>query len=191
MATPRTERSLAVTRSARLRAAGIDVGTALLVAATGVVLATAWLLLRTATGRDDVAAFDAVLVVSFVAAIVPAWAAWLAIDVWQDAATPGQGRAALAVATDDDSGGGAHRRASRRRLLRLAAHPLSLPLWGWLTLTMMLSSLPWLWLAPLFVALAVAGGGLTTLVLLLVRPQSAAIHDRFARTHLSPVAGAR
>lgn len=191
MAIPRTDRSLAVTRSARLRAAGIDVGSALFVAAVAVVLATAWLLLRTAIGRDDVAGFDSVLVVSFVAATVPAWAVWLVVGVWQDTATPGQRRAALTVATDDDSGGDSHREASQRRLLRLAAHPLSLPLWGWLTLTMLLSGLPWLWLAPLFVALAVAGGGLTTAALLLVRPQSMAIHDRFARTHLAPVAGER
>ena len=191
MAIPRTEPSRAVTRSARLRAAGIDFGSALLVAAAGVVLATAWLLLRTATGRDDVVASDAVFVVSFVAATVPAWAAWLAVGVWRNAATPGQRRGDLAVATDDDSGRDAHRGTSQQRLLRLAAHPLSLPLWGWLTLTMLLSGLPWLWLAPLFVALAVAGGGLTTLALLLLRPQSMATHDRVARTHLASVAGER
>ncbi len=126
MATPRTDRSTRATRSARLRAAGIDVGSALLVAAAAVALATAWLLLRTATGRDDVASVDAMLVVSFVAATVPAWAAWLIAGVWQDATTPGQRRANLAVTSDPDS----HRGASQRRLLRLAAHPLSLPLWG-------------------------------------------------------------
>jgi hypothetical protein len=68
--------------------------------------------------------------------------------------------------------------------LRLATHPLALPLWGWLTLTALHSGLPWLWLPSAAVVIAVALAGLLSFALLLARPELSAIHDLIARTRL-------
>ena len=144
-------------------------------------MTTGLLLLRTDLGRTDVGDGDAVAAVSLVTAAAPAWAAWMAARVRRDGVTPGQRRAGLRVSRR----GGERPAGAWRRQLRLAVHPLALPLWGWLTLTALLSGVPRLWLPPAFIATAVAFAGLLSFVLLLAEPQRRALHDRIARTRLA------
>ena len=144
------------------------------------MVATVWLLLRTGFGRADVGGGDAVAALSVVGATLPAWAAWLALTVRRDGCTPGQRRARLFVEL-----AAAAATTPWRRQVRLAAHPLALPLWGWLTLTALLSGLPWLWLPVAAGGMAVALAGLLSFALLLARPELSAIHDLLARTRLA------
>lgn len=168
---------VSIGRRRRLTAAAIDATGALAAVAAGLVLAAAGLLLRTDLGRSDAGSGDAIAAVSIVGATLPAWAAWLALKVGRDGCTPGQRRTRLLVAP------GAARTPWRLQL-RLAAHPLALPVWGWFTLTALLSGLPWLWLPSAAVGMAVALAGMASLALLLARPELSAIHDLIARTRL-------
>ena len=169
-----------VSRRRRLRAAAIDAATVLPPFVGAAIVTTGWLLLRTDLGRTDVGEGDAVAAVSLVAAAAPAWSLWLAARVRRDGATAGQRLAGLRVSRRADGGPN----GAWRRQLRLAVHPLALPLWGWLTLTALLSGVPRLWLPPAFIAAAVAFAGLLSFVLLLAEPQRRALHDRVARTQL-------
>jgi hypothetical protein len=164
----------------RLAASALDAGVALALLAAAMAVATAWLLLRTDLGRRDAGAGDAVAAVSLVAAAVPAWTAWLAARLWRDAATPGQRRQGLALA----SAGASPEPVRWRPIARLTLHPLSLPAWLWLALTAALGGVPWLWLMPALVAAIVALAALASLALLLARPQRRAVHDLLARTRL-------
>ena len=168
-----------ISRRRRLAAAAIDATGALLTVAAGIVVAAGWLLLRSDLGGTDVGDGDAVAAASLVGATLPAWAAWLSLRVRRDGSTPGQRRAGLLVAR------GAAMTPWLRQL-RLAIHPLALPLWGWLALTALLSGLPWLWLPPLVAGVAVALAGLVSFALLLARPDLRAVHDLIARTELAP-----
>ena len=139
-----------------------------------VVVTTLWLLLRSGFGRDDTGGGDAVLALSLVAGVVPAWAVYVGAALWRDGMTPGQRR--IGVALD----------ASRwRRLLRLAVHPVSLPAWVWFALTALLTGVPWLWLPFALAAVVVALAGAVSLLLLLVWPSMPALHDRVAGTALT------
>jgi hypothetical protein len=169
---------LLIGRRRRLAAATIDAAGALAAIAVGAAVATAWLMLRTGFGRADVDGGDAIAAVSFVGATIPAWAAWLALRVRRDGCTPGQRRARMFVEPLPGA-------MSWRRQLRLAAHPLTLPVWGWLTLTALLSGVPWLWLPVAAGGMVVALAGVLSFALLLVRPELNAMHDLLARTRLA------
>ena len=168
----------ASSRRRRLAAASIDALGAMLAVAAGTAVAVAWLMSRTDLGRTDASSGDAVAAASLIGAALPAWAAWTALRVKREGATAGQRMAGLAVSTDARMG-------SWLPVLRLAVHPLALPLWGWFAITALLSGLPWVWAPPAIAGLAVAVAGLASFALLLVRPGARAIHDRVARTALT------
>ena len=171
--------ALTVRRRRRIGAAAIDAATALLALAAGLLVAAAWLLLRTDFGRTDVGEGDGVAAASLVGATMPAWAAWLALRVRRDGATVGQRRAGLTVVPRSQARGWPPQ-------LRFAIHPLALPLWGWLALTALLSGVPWLWLLPVLMSAVIALAGVVSFALLLLWPQRRAIHDLVAGTTLVP-----
>lgn len=173
-----------VSRRRRLGAAAIDAASVLGSMAGGAALAFAWLLLRTSLGRSDAGSADGVLAASLAGATIPAWSAFIALRVRRDGATPGQRRTGLAV----EPLPGARRGA---RHLRLALHPVMLPLWGWLTLTALLGGLPWLFLLPVLAAAAVVLAGTVSFAMLLASPHARAVHDRLAQTALVPSARQR
>lgn len=165
-----------INRRRRLLAAGLDAAGVFAATAVALVIATIWLLSRSGLGRDDAGDGDAVLALSLVAAVVPAWTVYLGAGLWLDGRTPGQRRLGVTV--------GPREAAQWRRALRLALHPLSLPAWGWLALTAALSGLPWLWLPVAAAAAAIALAGAVSFVLLAVRPSLPSVHDRLTRTML-------
>jgi hypothetical protein len=199
-----------IDRRRRLLAVGFDVGGGLVAMLAALAIATLWLLLRSGLGRDDAGGGDAVLALSLVAGVAPAWAVYLGAALWRGGMTPGQRRAGVAVQSRGSgeasapfngprvSGalvepGEAPGTARWRRALRLAVHPISLPVWGWVALTALLAGVPWLWLPFALATVAVALAGAVSLVLLLVWPSMPALHDRVAGTSLAAPAarGAR
>ena len=106
----------------------IDWTALLLMVAVALVVASAWLLLRTQAGRYDVPEFDSLAAVAFVTAAVPMWAAWQAHRLYSYGATTGQALRGLRV-----------RGAPGRRAARLLLHPVALPLWVWIAATGVLS----------------------------------------------------
>ena len=151
--------------------------TLLLLAGAGFVIAFVWLLLRSSWGRDDVAESEAIVALSMVSATIPAWAGWQMSRLVLDAATTGQRWAGLAVVQDEG-------RARIWRAARFLLHPLSLPLWGWLTLGALLAEAPWLPLALLLLLGAVTLGGVISSGIVIARPGARALHDRIAHTRL-------
>jgi hypothetical protein len=152
-----------------------DLGTLVLaLLATGVV-GTLWLLARTEWGRVDVALGEAVFAASLVAAAAPAWTAWQWLRLWDQGQTAGHRRLDL-DARPSLSGG--------RRVIELALHPVSVPAWGWLALTLIILEVPGVaWLAVVVTAF-VALLGAVSLGLLLVRPAAQPLHRRIARMRL-------
>ncbi len=71
-----------------------------------------------------------------------------------------------------------------RKVTRLALHPASLPVWGWLIVITLLPGLPWLPLAPIVVAVGVALGGVVSTVMFLGWPAARPPHDLIAGTRL-------
>lgn len=166
-------------RGARFAAVALDLGALLALLAIVAVAVAGWLLARTAWGRLDAGAADAWAAAALLAACVPAWGAWQLARLRRAGATFGEARAGLAVEAS----------SARRRLLRFALHPLSVPVWGWLALTLLVSGLggPALALAALCaIAGALAGlGGLAALALAAARPGARAPHDLPAGTRLA------
>ncbi len=162
-------------------AAAVDAALLVALHAGAAVLATAWLLVRSESGRLDVGATDAAVAVSVIAAAAPAWVAWTLLATRRRLPTPGQGLARIRPVP----AGGAPRGAL---YVRAAAAPLSLPGWLWAAATPLVAGLPpWLALPPLVGATGVAAAALGSLGLLLVRPRARLLHDRLARTSLVPV----
>jgi hypothetical protein len=165
------------TRRARLRALLSDIGTLLGGSLLAVLLAFAYLLVRTNGGATDVGDFDSALAGALLLAIPPTWAARLLISLAENRATPGQRRAGLVIARRED-------RRPAALLLGMAMHPLSLPLWVWSAVMLLMLSVPVLpWLVALWCAL-VTIVGLASLVVLIVQPQAPAIHDQLAGTQV-------
>lgn len=162
-------------RRRRLAAAGADAATLALALLAAGALATAWLLVRTAWGRDDTTQGEAALAFALGGAAVPAWTAWVTLHLYDRGATPGQRWQRLAIEAVSPA----------RRALRLAAHPLALPAWGWLLTVLFLLDARWLAAPAVLLTLAVMGSALASLVLLLVRPAWRGPHDRLARTRLT------
>jgi hypothetical protein len=115
-------------RFAALLATFIDWVALLLIIAAALIVASAWLLLRTQAGRYDVPEFDSLAVVAFVTATVPMWAAWQAHRLYTYGATTGQALRGLRV-----------QGAPGRRAARLVLHPAALPLWVWIAATGVMS----------------------------------------------------
>jgi hypothetical protein len=161
-------------RRVRLAAAAIDAAVLLVLLTGTLIVALAYLLARTAWGRFDVGLGDALVAASLLGAGVPAWAAWQLARLQLEGATLGQRRLGLAVEA----------RAPWRRLARFAAHPLAVPVWGWLALTALIAGLPWLPLLPALAGGLVLLAGLVSLAMLAVDPDARGLHDRLAGTRL-------
>ena len=157
-------------RVARLLAVLIDWTALLLMLVAALVVALAWLLLGTQAGRYDVADNDALAAAALVGATVPAWAAWPATRLYLRGATTGQARRGLAIEG-----------APWRRVVRMLAHPVSAPLWGWLMVTALIAKAPfYALLVPIgIVALAFIVMGLSFLV-----PSFREAFDGVTRTRL-------
>ena len=127
-------------RLVRFSAVVVDFVTLLLPFLAGLAVAFAWLLVRSSAGRYDAETGDTLIAASLVGATIPAWTAWQGTRLYRLGATFGQARFGLAV----DG-------APWRRTLRLLAHPLSMPLWTWLVLTLLIAGAPpwWLLVPPL------------------------------------------
>lgn len=162
-------------RRRRAAAFASDLAAGLAALLVACLVAAAWLLARSAWGRDDPADGDTALAFALIGAVPPAWLAWLALHLARDAATPGEGAAGLRVE-------GA--RNGRRRLLRLAVHPLGASGWVWVALLLWVAGASSLALAPAIVAAAVAAGGIVSAAMLAVRPGARPLHDRLAGTRL-------
>ena len=142
-----------------LRAVAFHVATLLVAFAATATLATIYLLARTDRGAVDAADSDANVAVAILTAAVPAWTAY-------------QWRRGAHIVTP-------------RSVLRAALYPANLPAWLWLAATVAL--LPPLAIPALVVsgiALAVAVLAFASLLLLLLRPHSAPLHDRVSRIRL-------
>lgn len=157
----------------RLAAIVYDAGTLLLLLLAALVVAFAWLLIRTSWGRFDVGTGDALVATSLIGATTPAWGAWQAARLHRDGATVGQARFGLATEGEP-----------LRRSARLLVHPLSLPLWFWLALTVLISEVRIVLWPILFILLAVAVAGLLSLGILLVRGDARLLHDYVAGTRV-------
>ncbi len=158
-----------------------DLVTLLAATAGGSVLAIAWMLVRTDRGRFDLAAGDAVIALALTAAAGPAWTAWQWLRLWDEGVTFGHARARFAASEDST---GPSSQYGRRQALALALHPVSLPLWAWLTAACFASGAGVLIafaIVPLAVALLVGLLTVLSLVLLLVRPAGRPLHVWIAR----------
>ncbi len=122
-------------RLVRLAAVTLDALTLLLLLLAGAAVAFLWLLLRSSAGRYDAGTGDTLIATALIGAIVPGWTAWQAVRLQRLGATFGQARLGLAVEG-----------APWRRVARLLLHPLSLPLWSWVLLTLLLAGAPAVWL---------------------------------------------
>ena len=158
---------------ARLAAVVYDAGMLVLLLLAVLVVAFAWLLIRTSWGRFDVGTGDALIATSLIGATVPAWAAWQAARLHMHGATAGQARFGLATEGEP-----------LRRSARLLVHPLSLPLWSWLVLTVLITELRLLLWPAVLVLLAVAAAGLLSLGMLLLRGDARLLHDYVAGTRV-------
>lgn len=169
-----------VTRRARLVAATRDAITVLppLVAASA--LAIAWLLARSAWGRDDVRDLDSAIALAIVATVPPAWLARIALSLVTSHATPGQRALGLHIEVTRAQAA----RTSLTMALRLALHPFGAVGWAWLAGVLVLASAFEAALLLAVVAVVVAVAGIVSLAIILVTPDGRALHDRIAGTRL-------
>lgn len=156
-----------------------DLVTLLAATAGGSVLAIAWMLARTDRGRFDLAVGDAVIALALTAAAGPAWTAWQWLRLSDEGVTFGHARFAASEISARPSA-----QRGRRRALVLALHPVSLPLWVWLTAACFASgagALIALAIIPLAVTLLVGLLMMGSLALLLIRPAALPLHMWIAR----------
>ena len=137
------------------------------------LVASLWLFVRTAWGRDDVPAPDATAAAALLLAATPAWLVWTALRLIQRGATPGQARAGLRVTG-----------RTRQRLLRLALHPLAAPGWLWLGILTGVATFNLVALACASIGVALLLGGMVSAALAVLRPTARGLHDRAAGTRL-------
>lgn len=164
-------------RRMRLLAVVRDAAALLPPLAIAAAIAVAWLLSRTAWGRDDVRSVDSAVALALVATVPPAWLVRLALHSITAGGTPGQRAAGLRLT--------ARRRHARVAvLIRLALHPLGTVGWAWLAATLAMAQLYTAALVPAAVGALTLLGGLTSLAVVLVAPGARGVHDRLAGTRL-------
>lgn len=166
-----------ITRRLRLLAAARDALALLPAIAVALAIAVAWLLARTAWGRDDVRDVDSAVALATLAAVPPAWLARIAFGLVTAQATPGQRACRLRVEVT----------RARRRLalgLRLALHPFGAAGWAWVAAVLALAGAFAIALAVAAIALALALGAVASLAMILADPDTRALHDRVAGTRL-------
>lgn len=166
-----------LTRRGRLLASLRDLLSLLPLLAVTTLIAVAWLLARTAWGRDDARDLDTAVALAIAAAAPPVWLARIAFGLLTAQATPGQQAQRLSVEVT-----GARTRYPLA--VRLALHPFGAIGWGWAAGVIALAQ----WYAAALAVGAVAAvillGGLVSLAIVLVAPGARALHDRAAGTRL-------
>lgn len=157
----------------RLLALAVDLILGGLASAAAALLASVWLLLRTAGGRDDVPAGDATFAAALLLAATPAWLAWTGIRLIRRGATPGQAHAGIRVTG-----------TRGRRLVRLACHPVGVPGWCWLAILVAVATFEAVAVAFAAAGAAVLVGGLVTAATAIAWPERRGLHDVVAGTRL-------
>lgn len=156
-----------------------DLGTLAVALAAASVLATFWMLARTEWGAVDLETGEAVIALSMALAVGPAWTTWQWLQLRRHSATFG----ARHSGSWDPPESRSPARHVRRWWYR-ALHPVTLPLWLWVSITLVVTDIAVLRLvAMLPVALLLSSGLLlvASSVLLLARPAAAPLHIWFAR----------
>jgi len=175
------EASARVTRRARLGAAALDALAVLPPLVIAGIAAVAWLLARTAWGRDDPTSVDASIALSLVAAAPGAWLARLGHALVVSGATPGQRARGLRV---ERTRAVAPTATDGARVLRLALHPFGAVGWALVAGTLYLAAAPEAAVAVAGIAALVLAGGAVSLAIVLVAPDARALHDRLAGTRV-------
>jgi hypothetical protein len=155
-----------ITRRRLLGGWAYDLATLLIALLASSLVALAWMLGRTAWGRIDLGAVDAIIALALGISAGPAWTVWHWSRLWE-AGTSGE--SALSP-----SGRG----------IWLASHPVSLPFWLWTTFICFATGVSVLAAAAvvlLTVTLVVGGLAAVSLVILLVRPGAWPLHLWIAR----------
>ena len=164
-------------RGARARAALSDIAMLLSGGVVAFVIALIYLFIRTGWGATDTTNFDSTLATALLLAVPPTSMAWMLLSLAEYRATPGQLREGLVVVSRE---GGLR----WGLLLRIAMHPLNLPFWLWLTAILSLLAVPVLPRLVLLWSALVTIDGLLSIVLLVLRPRTPAIHDLLAQTRV-------
>ena len=170
-----------VTRAERLGAAFLDALALLPPLALAALLAVAWLLTRTAWGRDDPSSLDSSVALALLAAGPAVWLARLGYAAVTAHATPGQHARGLTVVARGERVEGLHPVA---RAARLLLHPFGAVGWALLAFTLLLAGAWPLAAVTGTVALFTLFGGLGSLVAILVAPDARGLHDRLAGTRV-------
>jgi hypothetical protein len=145
------------------------------------LVALLWMLGRTGWGRYDLGAGDAVIALATAVSAGPAWTAWQWLHLRDERATFGR-RRTQRLATQPNLAQTSVRDA--RRGVWLALHPVSLPLWVWLTAVLIATgSSPFIFASSLPFTAAVTTTLLAaiSLIALLVRPSFLPLHVWIAR----------
>jgi hypothetical protein len=164
-----------------LLACAYDLATLVIGMLASSLVAVMWMLARTGWGRLDLKTGDAVIALAIAVSAGPAWTAWQWLHLRDDGATFGRRRAQV-VTTEPDPGHGYMPRI--RRAVWLVLHPVSLPLWVWLTAVFVATgSSPLIFVSsvPLTAAMATALLAAISLVSVLVRPSLPPLHVWIAR----------
>lgn len=169
---PGTAPRRAPSRARLLAALAIDLATLVAALCASALVAIAWLLARTGAGRLDPEERDAVVAFALWAAAAPAWTAWQWRMLHAHGSTFGARRTGA---------GAVPRLEGRRRLVWLLLHPVTVPAWGWLTLTAAIPGPLALVAVPLTVTACVLVLAVVSCVLVLVTPGGAPLHARIAR----------
>lgn len=159
-------------RRVRIAAALRDMLSLLLPLVIASALAVAWLLARTAWGREDVRDVDGAIALALLGTVIPAWLARLAASMLTAGATPGQQALRLHLEATRDV-------TTRWAIAtRLATHPFGALGWVWVAGVLALAGLFEVAGIVALLAAAVAIAGLVSLATMLVSPDALALHDR-------------
>jgi len=152
----------------------IDAAIGLAILTLSVAVAAVWLFAVTGAGASEPGSLANSVAFAIVMMSIPAWLAYLvgaSCAGPEEGATRGQRRAGIAVEG-----------ARLNRAVRLAAHPLGSAGWLWAAGVASLATVPGLPLLLAAMSIIVLAAGLVSVVMLTVRPRTAALHDRVAGT---------
>lgn len=150
-----------------------------IVTLVGALLATAliaalWLLTRTSLGRIDPNERDAVIGFALWGAALPAWTVWQWRSLASHGTSAGMYRAAAGPGTP-------LLLSRRRRVWWYVLHPVTVPGWIWLSLTLLIPG-PWeLAVLPLAITVLQTAITLTSCIIVFVAPNVTPGHVRIAR----------
>jgi hypothetical protein len=164
-----------------LLACAYDLATLLIGTLASSLVAITWMLARTDWGRLDLNTGDAVIALAIAVSAGPAWTAWQWLHL-REGATFGRRHVHGYGTSPSETVYGPMQRI--RQAVWFALHPVSLPLWVWLTAVLVATgSSPFIFVssAPLTAALATALLAVISLVSVLVRPSLPPLHAWIAR----------